>query len=128
MSHLFTNRRFKALVLWCGLWQLSHLLLNVNTAFLGATDFPPPPPQGWAPQAHSIFDGMVAADLVQAALCLVFVGGYFARRSWCSRSASFAWEAQRSTASRSRTSSWAPGPGRATPPSTGRSRCSGRRC
>ena len=31
----------------------------------------------------AIFDGMVAADLVQAALCLVFVGGYFARRSWC---------------------------------------------
>src|ERR1041384_71614 len=83
MYALFANRYFKSLVLWCGLWELVHLLLNINTAFFGATDFPPPPPQGWAPQVRLVFDGMVAADIIQAALCLVFVGGYWARRGWC---------------------------------------------
>jgi hypothetical protein len=83
MSSLFENRIFKALVLWCGLWELCHLLLNLKTAFLGGKDFPPAPPEGWAAQAYLIFDGMVASDIVQAALCLVFVAAYLARRSWC---------------------------------------------
>lgn len=81
MGDLFRNRWFKGLVAWCGIWEAGHLLLTIDT-MLGSTDFPPPPPEGWTSQTRAIFDGIVASDSIQAALCLVFVVGYFLRQRW----------------------------------------------
>src|SRR5262249_33775703 len=82
MKALFDNRAFRALVLWCGLWQASHLALNVAYC-LGSVEFPLPPPQGWTEQARLIFDGLVASDLVQSVVSLAFVVGYLLRKRWC---------------------------------------------
>ena len=81
MNSLYSNKVFKALVLWCGLWQAVHLALNVGYCF-GAVEFPLPPPEGWTEQAHRIFDGIVASDMVQSVVSLLFVAGYLMRRRW----------------------------------------------
>ena len=41
-----------------------------------------PPVGGWAPQTESFMSGMAIADLVNAALSLVFVFGFFRSASW----------------------------------------------
>jgi hypothetical protein len=80
---LFDNRWFRALTLWCGLWEVAHFALNINTLVFGATDFPPAPPEGWTAQTRMIFSGIVASDIIQAGLCIVFAVAFLMRKRWC---------------------------------------------
>ena len=76
----------RALVVWYGVFQAGHLLLNARYQLFPAADRPPlpfaPPAEGWLPQTISFGSGMAVADLFNAALSLVFVTGFFRRASW----------------------------------------------
>jgi hypothetical protein len=81
MTKVFDDKYFRGLVAWCGFWQACHLILNIQYC-LGKVEFPLPPPDGWTSQAHRIFDGIVAGDLLQSLIALVFVAGFFLRKRW----------------------------------------------
>lgn len=81
MTSIFRDKWFRALVAWGGLWQLGHLILNIQYCFQ-KVDFPLPPLGGWSDQARLIFDGLVASDLLQSCVSLVAVAGYFAHKRW----------------------------------------------
>ena len=76
----------RALVVWYGLFQAGHLVLNARYQFVPFADRPPlpftPPTEGWLPQTIAFGSGMAVADLFNAALSLLLVAGYFRRASW----------------------------------------------
>lgn len=76
----------RALVVWYGVFQTGHLLLNARFQLVPLADRPPlpfaPPPEGWLPQTVAVASGMAVADLANAALSLVFVAGFFRRARW----------------------------------------------
>lgn len=80
------GRSARLLVLWYGAFQATHLLLNARYQLVPFSERPPlpfaPPPEGWLPQTVYFTSGMAVADLVNAALSLVFVAGYFRRARW----------------------------------------------
>jgi hypothetical protein len=76
----------RALVVWYGIFQTGHLLLNARYQLV-PPDWRPappfaPPPEGWAPQTVSFLSGMAVADLLNAALSLIFVVGFFRGARW----------------------------------------------
>lgn len=76
----------KALVAYFGLFQAAHLVLNARYQLVPFDQRPPlpftAPPGGWTAQVVRFSSGMAVADLINAALSLVFVVGYFRRASW----------------------------------------------
>ena len=76
----------RALVAWYGVFQAAHLLLNARYQLVPFSARPPlpfaPPPEGWLPQTVAFLTGMAVADLVNAALSLLFVAGFFRRARW----------------------------------------------
>lgn len=74
------------LVIWYGLFQTAHILVNTRGLVQlasGSIDFPAlPPPEGWAPQSIQAMTGMASVDLFNAILTLIFAYGYFRRRRW----------------------------------------------
>lgn len=79
-------RASKALVAYFGLFQAAHLLLNARYQLVPFAERPPlpfaPPPGGWTPQIVRLTSGMAVADLINAALSVVFVVGFFRRAPW----------------------------------------------
>ena len=71
----------KLLVAWYAAYQAGHLILN-SLYLAGAASFPPPPPGGWTQQTLRVFNGIAAADLVNAGLSLLFVVGFFRDARW----------------------------------------------
>lgn len=76
----------KFLVVWYGLFQGIHILINARGLVLlagGSMDFPAlPPAGGWSPQAIHFLTGMAAVDLLNAFLTLIFIYGYFRKAGW----------------------------------------------
>jgi hypothetical protein len=76
----------RALVVWYGIFQAGHLALNARYQFVPFADRPPlpftPPTEGWLPQTIAFGSGMAVADLLNAALSLLLVAGFFRRASW----------------------------------------------
>lgn len=76
----------RILVAWYGVFQTAHLLLNARFQLVPPASRPPlpfaPPPEGWLPQTVSFTSGMAVADLVNAALSLAVVAGFFRRAGW----------------------------------------------
>ena len=76
----------RALVVLYGIYQTGHLLLNATYQLLPAAARPPlpftPPAEGWLPQTVAFGSGMAVADMVNAALSLVLVFGFFRRARW----------------------------------------------
>lgn len=74
------------LVAYFGVFQAAHLLLNARYQLVPFESRPPlpfaPPPGGWTQQFVYFTTGMAVADLLNAALSLVFVYGYFHRSGW----------------------------------------------
>lgn len=71
--------------MWYGLYQAGHVVLNSLYLAGILESFPPSPPAGWTTQAVHLFTGMAALDLLNAALSLVFVAGYWRGRPWSVR-------------------------------------------
>ena len=69
------------LVAWYALYQAAHLVVNGRFLATGKVPFAPPP-GGWTDQTSAFLVGMAGADLVNAALALVFAAGFFGRRPW----------------------------------------------
>ena len=65
-----------------GAFQTGHFIFNV--VHLGGLrpiqDFPPPPAEGWHPQATALWTSMGLVDTAIALLALYFVAAFFARR------------------------------------------------
>jgi hypothetical protein len=81
------DRLPRALVVWYGVYQGVHILVNARGLYLihtgGALDFPaPPPPTGWPAEMLHMFASIGWADLIGAVLALVFVRGYLRRAPW----------------------------------------------
>ena len=78
----------RVLVAYFGVFQSFHLLMNARYQFLPFASRPPlpfaPPPGGWTPQLVYFTSGMAVADLVNAALSLAFVYGFFRQAKWSS--------------------------------------------
>ncbi len=76
----------RVLVIWYGVFQVGHLLLNARYQLVPYANRPPlpfaPPAEGWLPQTVAFGSGMAVADLFNAALSLVFVVGFFRRARW----------------------------------------------
>ncbi|WP_144060479.1 hypothetical protein [Archaeoglobus sulfaticallidus] len=72
----------KFLVVWYGIYQASHVIVNLLYFLIPDISFPPPPPDDWSPQIVHFFTGMAATDLINAVLTLVFVYGYFKKARW----------------------------------------------
>ena len=76
----------RALVAWFGLYQLTHVLVNVRGIPLLATgrlDFPAPPPAAtWSTEVVSFLMGMAVADTINALASLVYVVGHFGKKPW----------------------------------------------
>lgn len=76
----------RLLVAYFGVFQAFHFLLNARYQLVPFSSRPPlpfaPPPGGWSPQIVHFTSGMAVADLLNAALSLVFVYGYFRRARW----------------------------------------------
>ena len=72
----------KILVVWYGLYQVGHIL--VNGTYLLKPGAPPfaPPEEGWSRQTVAFMNGMAAADLVNAILSVVFVSGFLRQARW----------------------------------------------
>ena len=70
------------LVGYYGVFQAGHLVLNF--LYLGGMwpiqDFPPPPPEGWHPQATALWTSMGLIDTAIAVLALYFVAEFFGGR------------------------------------------------
>ena len=77
----------RVLVAYFGVFQVVHLALNARYQFLPFSARPPlpfaAPPEGWSLQLVQFTSGMAVADLINAALSLVFVYGYFRDAPWC---------------------------------------------
>lgn len=76
----------RGLVVWYGIFQTAHLLLNgryqlVPEAARPAFPFAGPA-EGWTPQTISFMSGMAVVDLANAILTLVVVVGFFRRARW----------------------------------------------
>ena len=70
------------LVGYYGVFQAGHLVLNV-VYFSGLRpiqDFPPPPAEGWHPQATTFWTSMGLIDTAIALLALYFVAAFFGGR------------------------------------------------
>lgn len=80
------SRASRLLVAYFGLFQAAHLALNARYQLVPFAERPPlpfaSPPEGWAPQIVRFTSGMAVADLINAALSLFFVLGFFRRASW----------------------------------------------
>ena len=77
----------RGLVVYLGLYQAVHILVNSRGLYLLLTgvplDFPAPPPAGgWAPDVVHLMVAIGWTDLAGAVLSLVFVFAYFRRRPW----------------------------------------------
>ena len=76
----------RALVVYFGVFQAAHLVLNSRYQLVPFSSRPPlpfaPPPEGWADQIVYFTSGMAVADLVNAAASLVFVVGFFRGERW----------------------------------------------
>ncbi len=74
------------LVVWYGIYQSAHLMLNARYQLVPFADRPPlpfaGPAEGWLPQTIAFGSGMAVADMFNAALSLVFVVGFFRRARW----------------------------------------------
>lgn len=72
----------KGLVVWYGLYQIGHLL--VNGLYLLQPGIPPfpPPPGGWSAQTVQMLNGMAVLDFANAILSFVFVYGYLRKSVW----------------------------------------------
>ena len=82
-----TGRLTTMLVTWYGLYQATHVLVNVRGLSVllsgGVLNFPvPPPPEGWSADTVHLMVAIGFADLAGAVLALVFVYGYFRRSPW----------------------------------------------
>ena len=79
---LFKSPRMRWLVGYYGVFQAGHLVLNL--VHLGGLrpiqDFPPPPAEGWHPQATAFWTSMGLIDTAVALLALYFVGAFFGGR------------------------------------------------
>ena len=80
------DRASKALVAYFGVFQAAHIVLNARYQLVPFAERPPlpfaSPPGGWAPQVVYFTSGMAVADLINAAVSLVFVIGFFRRAPW----------------------------------------------
>ena len=80
------SKASRALVVWYGIFQGAHLLLNARYQLVPEAYRPPfpfaGPDEGWYPQTIAFMSGMAVADLVNAAVSLVVVRGFFRRASW----------------------------------------------
>ena len=81
--HSYASR---VLVVWYGIFQGAHLVLNARYQLVPEAARPPfpfaGPAEGWFPQTISFMSGMAVADLANAALALIVVVGFFRRASW----------------------------------------------
>lgn len=70
------------LVGYYGVFQVGHLVLNVVhlSGLRPIRDFPPPPAEGWHPQATALWTSMGVFDTVIALLALYYVAAFFGRR------------------------------------------------
>jgi hypothetical protein len=79
-------RASRALIVYFGLFQAAHLLLNARYQLLPFAQRPPlpfaPPPGGWTPQIVRLTSGMAVADIINAAASLLFVVGFLRRAPW----------------------------------------------
>ncbi len=75
----FKSSRMRWLVGYYGVFQAGHFVLNV--VHLGGLrpirDFPPPPAEGWHPQATASWTSMALIDTAGALLALYFVAAFF---------------------------------------------------
>ena len=76
------SRWTQGLVVWYGLFQTGHLIVNAIYLVRPGTPPFPPPPGGWSAQLVGFLNGIAAADFVNAAFALGFVYGYFRRTRW----------------------------------------------
>ena len=78
----FKSSRMRWLVGYYGVFQAGHLVLNL--VHLGGLrpiqDFPPPPAEGWHPQATAFWTSMGLIDTAIALLALYFVAAFFGGR------------------------------------------------
>ena len=85
MTRLYSSL-MKFLVVWYGLFQGIHILVNARGLVLlarGSIDFPAlPPAVGWSSQAIHFMTAMASVDLLNAFLTLIFAFGYFRRARW----------------------------------------------
>lgn len=76
------SRLAKGLIVWYGLYQTGHFIFN-GSYLIKQGDIPfASPPDGWSAQLIGFFNAMAMADLINAALSLGFVYGYFRRKQW----------------------------------------------
>ena len=70
------------LVGYYGVFQAGHFVLNVAYLgrFLPIQEFPPPPAEGWHPQATALWTSMGLIDTAIALLALYFVAAFFGGR------------------------------------------------
>ena len=70
------------LVAYYGVFQTGHLILNVVYLFglRPIEDFPPPPAEGWHPQAIALWTSMGLIDTGIALLALYFAAAYLGGR------------------------------------------------
>jgi len=79
-------RASRLLVAYFGAFQAVHFLLNARYQLLPFSSRPAlpfaPPPEGWSQQIVYFTSGMAVADMLNAALSVVFVFGFFRGASW----------------------------------------------
>lgn len=70
------------LVAYYGVFQAGHLVLNVVylSGLRPIRDFPPPPAEGWHPQATALWTSMGLIDTAIALLALYFVAAFLCGR------------------------------------------------
>ena len=80
------SKASRILVVWYGVFQTAHLLLNARYQLVPESARPPfpfaGPPEGWTSQTISFMSGMAVVDLANAALTLFVVIGFFRRARW----------------------------------------------
>jgi len=81
------NTRLQTLITYYGVLQTLHIIVLVWAGIrrwrMGVIGFPAPPPVGgWVHQAIPFLLALAGVDLMLIVLSLVFVYGYFRKRSW----------------------------------------------